>query len=112
MAEHIRTWTEGAFRLELYDTWTSDRYGKCVLGYKFFHNDVLVFEGNDFCPSPLYSIDGDATVAALLSFLALRPGDTDREYFADHSEAQVAFSVAHGEELGMLADELEENAAE
>ncbi|MCK5942490.1 MAG: hypothetical protein KAI24_11005 [Planctomycetes bacterium] len=51
----------------------------------------VLFSGSDFGPPPLYAIDSDDTLRALLGFLTLRPGDTDADYFDDHSEAQLAF---------------------
>ena len=79
--DHIRTWMDGGFRLELHDTYCTDALGKCRLAYELYHRDQLVFEGDDFCCSPLHAIDSDESVAALLGFLSLRPGDTDSEYF-------------------------------
>jgi hypothetical protein len=46
--EHLRTWEQGAFRLELFDTGRTDRLGKCRLAYRLFHRDRLIFEGADF----------------------------------------------------------------
>lgn len=108
--DHIRTWQEGSFRLELWDTFQTGYGGKSRLAYEFFHDGQLIFAGDEFCASPLHSIDGDETVAALLHFLALRPGDTDKEYFDDYTEEQMTFALHHGEELWSLAYELEENA--
>lgn len=109
MNEHIRTWQDGPFRLELYDT-NQTRYGKSQLAYQFYHNGKLVFEGDDFCASPLHAIDGDETVAGLLTFLSLRPGDTDPEYFEGYTPEQMDFAQQEGENLSLLAMEMEENA--
>ena len=107
----IRTWSSGDFRLELYDTYQT-RYGKSQLAYQFFHKEVLVFEGADYGPSPLHSIDGDLSVAGLLSFLSLRPGDTDMEYFRDYTRKQFAFADHYGEELSLEVEVLENQDAE
>ena len=58
-----------------------------------------VFEGEDFSPSPLHAIDSDEAVAALMGFLTLRPGDTDREYFAEYTPEQLEFADQHAEAL-------------
>lgn len=108
MKEHIRTWQDGIFRLELFDTNQRDTYGKWILGYEFYCEDTLVFEGEDFCCSPCHSVDSNRTVASLLTFLALRPGDTDREYFDTYTEQQMDFAMEHGEMLWMCAWELEQ----
>lgn len=107
---HICTWTDTdgyGFRLELFDTFQIDYYGKFVLAYQFFHGDRLVFEGEDFYCSPLHAIDSDATVGGLLTFLSIRPGDTDSEYFENYSKEQLEWANEWGETLGIYADELE-----
>jgi hypothetical protein len=107
----IRTWEDPdghGFKLELFDTYQTDGYGKAVLGYRFYHGEALVFEGDDFHASPMHSIDGDETVGGLLSFPSLKPGDTDDEYFASYTEGQLAFANEWGETLGLYVEELEE----
>lgn len=105
--DHIRTWSEGPFRLELFDTYQCI-YGRSRLAFQFFYGEALIFEGDDFCPSPLHSIDSNNTVASLLAFLSLRPGDTDPDYFQDYTPAQLSFALSYGEELALLAQDLEE----
>lgn len=107
MKEHIRTWTETyyGYRLELYDH-NRCLGGKWLLGYEFFFQNKLIFEGADFHCSPLHAVDSDETVAALLSFLALRPGDTDKEYFDSYTPAQLEFAYAEGEQLSICIQEL------
>ena len=61
--------------------------------------------------SPLDANDSDATVAALLSFLSLQPGDTDREHFEDYSLRQMQWVEGHADELGFLCFEMEEALA-
>jgi hypothetical protein len=63
----------------------------------------LLFEGEAFAGSPLHADDSDATVAALLAFLTLRPGDTDSEYFDGYSPAQLHFAERHAEVLSAEA---------
>lgn len=58
----------------------------------------------------MHADDSRETVAGLLHFLALRPGDTDRDYFDSYTPAQLEWCDAHGEELAMLAMEMEELA--
>lgn len=108
--EHLRTWEYDGFRLELFDTGTVDRYGKARLAYEFFDDEFgqePVVAGAEFHCSPLDAIDSDATVAALLGFLSLRPGDTDAEYFESYSQEQLEWCQRRGEALGTLGFELE-----
>jgi hypothetical protein len=58
-----------------------------------------VFSDVPFRPSPLHADDADETVRAVMTFFTLRLGDTDRDYFDDYTETQVAFRDAHAEAL-------------
>lgn len=108
--ELLRTWAASDFTLKLYDTHKADRDGKSVLAFELFdasRGELAVFNGDDFHCSPLHAVDSDRTVASLLSFLSLRPGDTDREHFADYTPAQLAWCQDRGEELSFFAHALE-----
>lgn len=59
----------------------------------------LIFSSSDFHPSSLHSVDGDQAVKALMSFLTLRKGDTDADYFANYTPEQIEFSETHAESL-------------
>lgn len=106
----IRVWQSGRFRLELRDTGRRDWRGQSKLAYRFTDGGKVIFEGDDFAGSPMHADDSDETVAALLSFLSLLPGDTDPDYFDRYSPAQLDWARANGEELGLLASEMEERA--
>jgi hypothetical protein len=59
----------------------------------------------------MHADDSLATVAACLSFMSLRPGDTDREYFKDYTPDQMAWCQSgRAEELGCLVAMMEEKA--
>lgn len=58
-----------------------------------------IFDGSDFGCSPLHAIDSDHTVAAVMTFLTLRPGDTDAGYFDSYTSAQMEFAGMHAESL-------------
>src|SRR3990167_7675926 len=91
------------FQLTLFDTYLTDDLGKYILGYRLTMREnrkqTLLFQGTDFGNSPLHAIDSDSTVKALMCFLCLKPGDTDREYFAGYSETQLNFCNSHAETL-------------
>ena len=112
--EHIRTWEGDGFRLELWDTFQSLGSGsQSRLAYQLYDGERLIFQGEDFGCSPLHAIDSDACVASLLNFLALRPGDTDREYFDSYTSEQMEWCQSdRAEYLGLLAMEMEESARE
>jgi hypothetical protein len=86
------------FTLHLFDTGKTDEYGKSILAYRLTQSDTI-FEGADYHCSPMNAIDSDESVAGLMGFLTLRPGDTDEDYFADYTPKQLAF-LGHAEALG------------
>ncbi|MBO1318312.1 hypothetical protein [Acanthopleuribacter pedis] len=104
----LRTWEEDGFRLEVFDTHQT-RNGKNRLAYRLFDrhfDEIPIFEGDDFCASPLDAIDSEATIAALLNFLSLRPGDTDETYFDDYSARQREWCDLRAEALAQLTFDL------
>lgn len=84
--------------------------GKDRIGYRFYCMGKLIFKGTDFGCSPMHAIDSLASMASLLSFLSLKPGDTDREWFATYNKRQLAFCQEYAEELQMIVCEMEERA--
>ena len=92
---------EPIFTLKLFDLNERDSWGKRILAYEFLQDDEAIFKGSDFHCSPLYSIDSDEAVKGLLSFLTLRPGDTDEEYFDDYTARQLEFCNEHAETLSI-----------
>lgn len=107
-----------SFTLVMWDTHRTEN-GKCILGYrlrivnhtgKMRHNgtnhvwygdwnSVTLFEGEDLGCSPMHAIDSNASVEACMSFLTLQPGDTDAEYFAKYTPAQLDYCQQHAAAL-------------
>lgn len=95
------------FRLRLYDLGSEGfdrRDNRQKIGYTLVAISpdgvkTAIFRGKDFGPSLMHSTDGKETVKALMSFLCLRKGDTDAEYFDRYTLAQLAFSALHAEAL-------------
>jgi hypothetical protein len=109
--ELIRKWRRDGFKLEMYDDGINwQHHGRTRIAYRFWHNGTLIFEGTDFTCSPMHADDSNESVAALLSFLSLKPGDTDREYFEDYTPEQMEWCRQHGEDLSMIVIEMEERA--
>lgn len=94
----FKTWTGARFTLT---TWDTNRtiHGKYCLGYRLNMNGKTLFEGEDFGCAPSHAVDSDAAVEGIMSFLTLRPGDTDKEYFEDYTPAQLEFCSQHAEAL-------------
>jgi hypothetical protein len=86
-------------------TWDTGRtgYGKYIVGYRLTMNDSgaksVLFEGEDFGCSPMHAIDSDETLAGIMGFLTLRPGDTDDDYFANYTPEQLAYCSKYAEYL-------------
>lgn len=108
------------YRLDMWDTGQRDWRGQTLIGNRFWRGQTLIgyrfwrvgqsrtplFEGEDFAGSPLHSDDSDQTVALLLMFLVLRPGDTEREYFDRYTAEQMAWAESHEcEALAVLPDD-------
>lgn len=87
----------------------TDSMGKCRMAYQLMGLDnQVIFEGDDFCASPMHSCDGIESALDLMGFLTLRKGDTDQDYFDSYTPQQLEFSEQNAEELQCLVMELEE----
>ncbi|GAA3745232.1 hypothetical protein HDA32_005137 [Spinactinospora alkalitolerans] len=65
--------------------------------YELFCGDRLVFSGSDLgSPS---GVTEDEVAAHALLWLTLQPGDTDGEYFADYTPAQIEWCGEYAESL-------------
>lgn len=104
-----REWSGDGFALEMFYAGVSNR-GSAKVAYRFYDGERLIFEGDDYGPSPCWAYDGDESVASLLAFLSLRPGDTDSEYFDDYTPEQLAWADERAEDLSVLAMLMEERA--
>lgn len=51
------------------------------------------------------AIDGKFAKELVLSLFAMKPGDTDAEFFEHYTADQLAFVEAHGEELSIIKEE-------
>lgn len=80
-------------------------FSKPKIGYELRIREngksVIMFKGEDFGCSPLHAIDSDATVKSLMTFLTLRPGDTDWDYFKNYTPGQFAYCERHAEALSL-----------
>lgn len=58
---------------------------------------------HDFSPSPLHAIDSRDSWDAIWSFVTLRDGDTDSEYFDSYTAEMLAFRDGDAEHIGCAA---------
>jgi hypothetical protein len=90
--DKVRTWRLDGFTLGLWDTHVPTGSGylaHTLLAYRFRDGGSVIFEGDGFAPPLGVCIDSDECVAACLSWLTLRPGDTDGQYFESYTPAQL-----------------------
>jgi hypothetical protein len=59
--------------------------------YSMTLHGVELFSGDDYSPSPMDSAESLDSLLGLLSFLTVRPGDTEEEYFKDYTPLQLEF---------------------
>lgn len=107
---HFRPYLAGkgpGFTLTTWDTCRTDLRGQTIIGYALheMRTGRVIFRGEDFAGSPLCADDSDDTVRSLMTFLTLRPGDTDAEYFDGYTEEQMDFCRSHGEALMLYVEE-------
>lgn len=82
-----------------------DPDGREHVSYVLTRNGKKLFEGTDFsCPAR--SVSSDKThrtriIRGLMSFLTLRPGDTDSDYFRDYTPEQLAYCADGAEYLAI-----------
>lgn len=101
----MRTYKYGDYTMTLDATGRRDRYGKPQIAYtlsKEAEGDPI-FSGDD-CYAGLSGRDdpeGMGVAEDLLSFLTLRPGDIEDDYFEDYTERQLEFATHEAEDLQM-----------
>jgi hypothetical protein len=104
----IAPYREGAgprFYLSTWDTNTTDNGSHNVIGHRLTdETGTTIFTGECMGVSPMTAIDSDEALRSVITFLSLRPGDTDEEYFADYTDEQMSFAESHGEYVGLYAD--------
>lgn len=98
-----------SYTLRTWDSGKRDWRGQTKIGYLFTRRAKVgrktivtpLFGGDDFTGSPMHADDSDETMKALLIFLTLKPGDTDREYFKDYTPEQMDFAQGEAEAVMM-----------
>ena len=59
--------------------------------YFCFWNNELLFHGVDYKPAPTHDWDSLECILHLLSFLLLKPGYADPDFFKDHTDKQKEY---------------------
>jgi hypothetical protein len=81
--------------------------GRLTYVYKMFHNNELIFSGNDYSIGMTNNGILDHLMG-LAGFLTLKPGDTDDEYFENYTPDQMEWALSSDcEELSGLVSAYE-----
>ena len=65
---------------------------------------TLWVRGDTWCGIPQHkTVDGDDAKECVTTLLAMKPGDTDSDYFEGWTEEQLCFAERYGEELRVIA---------
>ena len=94
------------YRTDHVDTYPAAYESRERVGYVLRMHDSsgtrVIFDGDDFRPSPSHSLDGPEAIVSLLGFLSLGDGDTDADYFKGYTAEQLAWRDEHAEALSMV----------
>ncbi|MFI5300532.1 MAG: hypothetical protein ACHREM_20790 [Polyangiales bacterium] len=100
----LRVWLVGR------DPKSTPMVPRMLVGYEltqfdkgFTRQGTLLFRGTDYSPSPMARWDSKESMAGLMGFLTLKPGDTDDDYFKKYTPEQKLFARTHAESLSMAA---------
>lgn len=93
--------------IELTLFWDGATQGnKCRIDYLFKKGANVLMQGDDFC-TPSYP-DSVQSVVELLGFLCVQVGDTDKEYFANHTPEMMQWTESlQRDEIHMHVDDYE-----
>lgn len=95
-------------RLLTWDATKRYQTGQCMVGYAYWPEGAAepLFVGDSIGVPASECIDSDASLVSVLRWLVLKPGDTDSEFFTDHTPAQLAWlrSDACGELAMIVCD--------
>lgn len=82
------------------------QYGHTYIDTFVRLNSETVFKrGDTYCGIPAgTSIDGISAKEAVLSLIAMKPGDTERDYFESYTPEQLTFAESLGEELSAIRE--------
>lgn len=82
------------FALDIFDS-----YGQIYYQFADVHGEGTdpLFDG--YIGANGVAMDSDEVLLSILSFLTLRPGDVEEDYFSEYTEAQWDFVDEHAEDL-------------
>lgn len=84
---------------------THTRVDVAAILVKDGNRQVIWTRGTNYIGIPAHqTIDGTYAKAAALRHLAMKPGDTDADYFEGWTDTQLEFADTYGDEIRMIAE--------
>jgi hypothetical protein len=105
MFEHTHQWLQDGYALYYRENYSTRKASSKIM-YVFYYQGKIIFQGTEFELSPLHKVGSKECTNHLLSFISLKPGDTDEDWFNSYTSEQLEFVTKHGEELSILAHDL------
>jgi len=106
----LRTATHAEFRLDVWDSGGRAAGGEPELAYRLCVAEggrwILALSGEGFGAPAGAEPGSEGTLAAIVGYCALRPGEADPDFFARYTARQLAFAEEHGEALALWSAEL------
>lgn len=97
--------SDGTYVLETWDANGRASTGQHLIRYQLTDpSGKVLFRGSDYGCAPSHATDSDAALRGILSFLTLKPGDTDADYFEHYTPEQLAFAEGPAESLAMYCE--------
>lgn len=90
---------DGMIVIRAYDDLGWDNAGRIKLTCEVRQNGQVIFERGKLYCALHASSDGIKAKELVMSLVAMRPGDTDADYFADYTPDQIDWASQYGEEL-------------
>jgi hypothetical protein len=107
----MRTDREHTITIQAFDAYKTGPHGHSQIDVRVLFTakggkPVEIFpRGATYCGMPCgSSIDGDEAKELVCSLIAMKPGDTDREFFDSYTPEQLSFVKEYGEELSQYCE--------
>lgn len=93
-------------RIFAFDAKHTDLLGHSRIDVEVWLGTAIIFSrGEIYCAVNAWTaIDGNAAKELVLSLVAMKPGDTDDEFFDAYTDEQLAFVKSYGEEISFVRE--------
>lgn len=97
---------EASIVVRVFDNLPQRQDGKFPLDCEVRQGGRTIFPRGSFVIGlpPIHGTDSADAKRAVLSWLSVKPGDTDREFFESYTDDQIDFVIRNGEALSLEAE--------